>query len=373
MDFIIDGNAYLNVAINVSKNIAYRDKSIGSKYYVNDIFNDGKFILKEQIKIQFRNFCLNYLNSLIAPISNIDRVHLVFDSKSWRKEYVSNFFSDSDSNIESFEYKGTRKKDAYISAFFDYFHNEILPVLLRETGIIGYRINGAEGDDIIAHLCEIIRDDVIIYTVDGDIRQLTYSKDKNVIVIYPKQASKHKKLCVPSDIKVEESKNDSDFFSLNVSDFSESPITKAINTLVNREYVEYVIDPIQEIFHKILRGDAKDNIPKLNKMTPTKTEFIINSIKDKFGLESIDLLDNRDETFIDFIVENIKQVNKLKDENDILQMKKHLLLNISIIRLNSEFFPEYVNESLDVEISNMKISKFSYSKLENLKNNPSLI
>jgi len=116
MDFVIDGNAYLNVAISVTKSIAYRDKSIGSKYYVNDIFNDGKSILKEEVKIQFRNFCLNYMNSLIAPVGNkLNRVHLVFDSRSWRKNYIRKFFNDS--NFETsvapaaFKYKGNRKKD----------------------------------------------------------------------------------------------------------------------------------------------------------------------------------------------------------------------------------------------------------------------
>lgn len=377
MDFIIDGNAYLNVAINVSKNIAYRDKSIGTKYYVNDIFNDNKFILKEQVKIQFRNFCLNYLNSLIAPIANINRVHLVFDSKSWRKTYVSDFFKDSvnddSSNIELFEYKGNRKKDDHINAFFDYFHNEVLPVLLSETGINGYKKNGAEGDDIIAYLCESIKNDIIIYTVDGDIRQLTHSPDKNIIVIYPKQSSKHKKLYVPSDIKHIESNKEDDFFSLDLNNISDPPIVKAINTLINKEYIEYTVDPVYEIFHKILRGDAKDNIPKINKITPIKAEKIIDAIKSKYGLSSIDLLDNKDETFIDFIVENIINLNKITKDSDINQIREHIKLNISIIRLNSNFFPEYVKESLNDETSNVNITKFSYSKLENLKNNPSLI
>ena len=56
MDFVIDGNAYLNVAISVSRNIAFRDKTIGADYFVEDVLNEGEFILKDQVKVQFRNF-----------------------------------------------------------------------------------------------------------------------------------------------------------------------------------------------------------------------------------------------------------------------------------------------------------------------------
>ena len=142
MDFIIDGNAYINVAISVTKSICYRNKSIGSNYYVNDIFSedDNAYILKEEVKLKFRDFCLNYLNSLIAPIGNrIDRVHLVFDSKSWRKEYIKEFFKNDKftSNVapDKFEYKANRKKDDKIHLFFNYFQEEIIKHLSLNTGI----------------------------------------------------------------------------------------------------------------------------------------------------------------------------------------------------------------------------------------------
>lgn len=373
MNFVIDGNAYLNVAISVTRSIVYRDKSIGAKYYVNDIFNEDKFLLKEQVKIQFRNFCLSYLNSLIAPLTSVKRVHLVFDSKSWRKQYVSEFFDDT-SFEDEFKYKGNRKKDNHVSAFFDYFHSEIVPALVNETGINHYRINGAEGDDIIAHLCENLDGDIVIYTVDGDIKQLTYSKDKNIVVIYPKQSSKHKKICVPNQYLSGDSVEDpDDFFSLNESSISESPIKKIVSSLLNREYVEYVVDPVYEIFHKVLRGDAKDNIPKLDKITPTKASKILDLIQSEYGSRSIELLDSKDETFIEFIVKNIASLNKLKDEDDISKARKHLLLNISIIRLKSSFFPSYVTEAMNDYLNNITFTNFNYSKLNNLKNNPTLI
>ena len=156
------------------QSIVYRDKSIGAKYYVNDIFNDDASILKEEVKIQFRNFCLNYLNSLIAPVGKrLNRVHLVFDSRSWRKSYTREFFEKSnfETNVAptEFKYKGNRKKDDKIFLFFDYFQNEIVPKLIEETGINYYRVDSTEGDDILAYLCNVIDGDIMIYTVDSDI------------------------------------------------------------------------------------------------------------------------------------------------------------------------------------------------------------
>ena len=100
MDLIIDGNAFINVAISVTKSLSTKDKRTGDAYYVNDIFNDDGFILKEHVRVTFRNFCFTYLNSLIAPISSSpERVHIVFDSASWRKEYTNEFFKNSQNKI----------------------------------------------------------------------------------------------------------------------------------------------------------------------------------------------------------------------------------------------------------------------------------
>jgi hypothetical protein len=380
MDFVIDGNAYLNVAISVSRNIAFNDKSIGTDYYVNDIFNEGEFILKEQVKIQFRNFCLNYFYSLIAPVDKrIGRVHLVFDSRSWRKDFIQSFFDSgssgtSSSSPDEFVYKGTRKKDNMIYLFFDYFQNEIAPFLVEKTGINYYRIQGTEGDDIIAYLCEILNTDIMVYTVDGDISQLTYSAGKNVIVIYPKQQRKHKKLCIPAEFNPDFALDEEDnFFSLNESHVATSTISQTIDTLKQKEYVVYVIDPVLDIFTKIFRGDKKDNIPKMDKMTPTKTDSLINCIQVEYGNKAIDLLDKLDETFVSFVVKNISILNKVSDLDQLRDIRKHFLFNSRIIRLSSKLFPMSVQDSLRTNIDIDKFTKFSFKNFTNIKNNPSLI
>lgn len=379
MEFLIDGNAYLNVAISVTKSIVYRDKSIGAKYYVNDIFNDDASILKEEVKIQFRNFCLNYFNSLIAPVGKrLSRVHLVFDSRSWRNLYTREFFEKSNFETDvaptEFKYKGNRKKDDKIFLFFDYFQNEIVPKLIEETGINYYRIDSTEGDDIIAYLCKVIDGDIMIYTVDSDIKQLTYSQKNNVIVIYPKQMSKHKKLCIPEEFNPGHAVDETDnFFSLTESHILTPTIDKTVNLLKSRGYVEYKIDPVLEVFTKIFRGDKKDNIPKMDKMTPTKTRKMISSIKENYGNYSLNLLDQMDKSFVDFIVENISILNKVTDIDKMSEIRKHFIFNAKIIRLSPSLFPKKVIESLDNNIDPTKFTKFNINNFNNLKNNPQLI
>jgi hypothetical protein len=68
MDLIIDGNAFINVAISVTKSLSAKDKRTGDAYYVNDLFNDGGFMLKDHVRVTFRNFCFTYLNTVKSKI-----------------------------------------------------------------------------------------------------------------------------------------------------------------------------------------------------------------------------------------------------------------------------------------------------------------
>jgi hypothetical protein len=226
MDLIIDGNAFINVAISVTKSQTSRDERSLDAYWVNDLFNDGGFILKDNVRTAFRNFCFTYLNSLIAPIaSNPEKVHIVFDSKSWRKEWTENFFKigafSTTSAPTEFKYKGNRKYDEHQYLFFDYFQQVLMPALSEKAGINQYRFKDTEGDDIIAYLCENLDTDILIYSVDQDLKQLTGNKDKNVLLITPKQMAKTKRLFVPENLVPTAADDEMDnFFSLNDSHIS---------------------------------------------------------------------------------------------------------------------------------------------------------
>ena len=162
------------------------------------------------------------------------------------------------------------------------------------------------------------------------------------------------------------------FFSLNESHIVSNPVDYIVNTLKNKDYVEYKIDPVFEVFNKIFRGDGKDNIPKMDKMTPSKSEKLIFEIQSQYGKDSIRLLDESNSKFIDFVIQQIGVLNKVNDVEKLTEIREHFLFNSKIIRLSSSLFPDKVKDSLN-NIDRSEFKKFNFKNFTNIKNNPSLI
>lgn len=375
MDLIIDGNAFINVAISVTKSLSAKDKRTSDAYYVNDLFNDDGFMLKDHVRVTFRNFCFTYLNSLITPISSHpERVHIVFDSTSWRKEYTNEFFKNSDFKTSSapteFKYKGNRKYDDHQYLFFDYFQHILMPQLVDRAGINQYKFKGTEGDDIIAYLCDIISDDILIYSVDQDLKQLTGTPNKNVLLITPKQMAKTKRLFVPTQLVPTAANEEIDnFFSLSDVHITGATIEKTISNLASKDYVEYKVDLVEDVLSKILLGDKSDNIPKITSVSPAKAKKVIAAVYDKFGESFISLLDELNESVIAGVVEEIQTINKIKDQDKIDEIREHLLFNIRLTRLSIKVFPDEIRESLVDFFNDYSITRFNFREFTNLKNN----
>lgn len=378
MHLVIDGNAFINVAISVTKSVTSRDKSIGEVYYVEDLFNDS-FRLKDAVRISYRNFCFTYLNSLIASMSSTpSKIHIVFDSNSWRKDYTNDFFKDSDFKSsaapQEFKYKGTRRYDEFQYLFFDYFQQTIMPHLVEKCGINQYRFKGTEGDDIIAHLCEILNDDVLIYSVDQDLKQLTGTPNKNVLLIVPKQMAKHKRLFVPASlVPLQAEEEEENFFSLNMDHISGSSIEKVISTLKNKEYVEHKVDFINEVLTKVFLGDKSDNIPKITNLTPSRSQKLIINISEQFGESLMKSLDSLDSVFINEVATQIQTVTKAKDTGNLDEIREHLLFNIKLTRLSTKVFPEEIRDTLEQFFKSYSPTSFNQKEFMNLKNNLSSI
>lgn len=377
MHLVIDGNAFINVAISITKAVTSKDKRIGEKYYVDDLFNEGHFLLKEGVKLSFKSFCFTYFSSLIGPIDKvIDKVHIVFDSKSWRKSYTNSFFEEKSFKTSSapaqFEYKGHRKYDNHQNLFFEYFHQSVLPAL-HECGVNSYKVKGAEGDDLIAYLCETLASNILIYSVDLDLKQLVHnSKEGSILLIVPKQMSKNKKLFI-SNSRAESTSSaiSEDFFDLD--GFMESDVEKTIKNLHSKDYIEYQIDPQEELVMKLLLGDKSDNIPKISNLGAKKAEFIYNRVKERFGKDLFNLIDSQNEDFISFIISEVATLTKVKDQDKIDELREHLLFNIKTIRLSTKVLPEDILEAIQTLLESYSMTKFSTKTLYSLKNNLSAI
>lgn len=364
MNLVIDGNAFLNVATSIVKNILLSDKRVGEKYYVNDLTDDDKYILKQASKDSFRSFSLNYLGSILAPFKdNITSVFFVFDSKSWRRQFIRQHFESHGDG--DFEYKGNRKYDEKIYLFFDFFQQEILTELSAEYGIISNRVLGAEGDDLIAYICENIQEDICIWSVDKDLIQLLESGRRNVILITPKMMTKFKKIYTTEDFDKIETKS-IDLFNLEMSDIDNSSLANVLQDLTKKDFMHFMVDPTLELLTKFLGGDGSDNIPRIHpKMTASKITRTIDAIKENFNWTNIkQAVDSNDPEFTELLINSICDSLKINDPGERHTIQNNLTRNRTIIRLHTSVIPENIKSEIVSQVKFDKRRRFDYLKFK---------
>jgi hypothetical protein len=80
-------------------------------------------------------------------------------------------------------------------------------------------------------------------------------------------------------------------------------------------------------------------------------------------------MDELDSNFIDTFIKEIANVNKIKDQDKIDEIRAHLLFNIKIIRLSIKVFPDEIRKALEQHFETYSTSKFLSQKFTALKNN----
>lgn len=364
MNIVIDGNAFLNVSTSIVKNILANDRSVGERYYVNDLMSDDKFVLKQASKDQFKKFSLNYLGSIFAPFKeNITSVFIVFDSKSWRKQFIKDHAEEHGEG--DFAYKGTRKYDDKSYLFFDYFHDEILPILVEEYGVITSRVPGAEGDDLIAYICENVKEDLCLWSVDKDLTQLLESTDRKVILLMPKMMTKFKKIYTTENFETIE-KKDVDLFNFDLESVDNSAIMNVLTDLISKDYQHHRINPVIDLLTKILAGDSSDNIPRVHeKFTPSKVSKAIEKIKETVNLDDVkNLIDSGDPEFMSFLNKVICDILKISDPGESQTILNNLNRNRKLIRLSTTVIPNEIVEAMKASINLANRKRFNYFRFK---------
>lgn len=365
MNIVIDGNAFLNVATSIVKNILSTDKRIGEKYYVSDLMSDEEFILKQASKDAFRSFSLNYLGSIFAPFKdNISSVFFVFDSKSWRKKFIKEHFAEHGEG--DFSYKGQRKYDDKIYLFFDYFQNEILPTLSDEYGILANRVQGAEGDDLITYICENLKEDICIWSVDKDLTQLLESRDRKVILLMPKMMTKFKKIFTTEDFDATGPAPEVDLFNFEMDSIDNSTVSNVLSDLLKKDYQHFKIDPTLDVLTKVIAGDQSDNIPRAHpKLTASKVTKVVDTIKQRIEWTNIkSLIDQNDPGFMNSLNEIICETLKIDEPGESQTIRNNINRNRTIIRLSTSVFPQEITEAISKSIKLENRRRFNYFKFK---------
>ena len=369
MNLIIDGNAFINVAVSIVKNILKNDRRVGEQYYVSDLLDDDHFMLKQISKDTFGRFTVNYMGSIFAPFKDkISSVFFVFDSKSWRHKYVSDHFDKHGDG--DFEYKGQRKHDEKMYLFFEYFQNEILNVLSEEYGIVVNRVRDAEGDDLIAYICENLREDICIWTVDKDLTQLVENSNRKVMVIMPKQTTKYKKIYTAEGFDTKPTEPTApkpiDLLNFSFDSVDNSTVTNIVNDLVQKDYKHFEVDPTNDILTKLLSGDVSDHIPRCHpKMTPMKVEKVVETIRTEFFNENImELIDTGHSGIVNRLGELTNETLKIKDPDEQKTILHNIERNKTIIRLHTSMFPKEILSAIQKNVDISIRRPFSYNKFK---------
>lgn len=355
MNLVIDGNSFLNVAVNIVKQMMYNDRTLGQNYWVEDLMSDG-FILKDGAKSLFRDFSLKYLHSIVSMHTDLEHVFIPFDSKSWRKEFL-----ETASDSREVDYKGQRKYDDKQPLFYEYFRTDILTAI-EAANIAQYRVPGAEGDDIVTRLIERYPEsDFCIWSTDLDFFQLLTNKPRLVMLSTPKMSRKTKNVYTAKGY--EQKQQESGF---NMFDFSFAGNVDHILEFTRKGHLHTEVDPREELIAKLLAGDKSDNIPRVHpSMTPKKVETILNVALEEFPT-FIETLDTDPASIVRYFEKAVAQLLKITDEKMIADIKSALVVNIRIIRLNSKFLPKEILKTIDYAISTTDLKPFQVSELKKL-------
>jgi hypothetical protein len=326
--------------------------------------SDDEYVLKQASKDAFAKFALNYLGSIFALFKdNLSSVFMPFDSRSWRKQFIKDHFEEHGDG--DFAYKGTRKYDDKSHLFFDYFQTELLPILMDEYGILSARVHGAEGDDIIAFICERLHEDICIWSVDMDFTQLLENTDRKVILIRPKMQTKFKKIYTTDTFDKIENK-DVDLFNLDITDIDNSAVINVLNDLLNKGYRHFMIDPTADILTKIVAGDSSDTIPRVHpQLTAGKVVKVINRIRETVDWSKLtELIDSDDPEFIQLLNRVICETLKVNDPGETLTIRNNLKRNRILMRLNTKLFPTEVVSNIDSALNIDQRRRFNYYKFK---------
>lgn len=320
---------------------------------MNAIIFDGNFMLLKSVHTLHKINRLygdlwNLLNNNIEKYMSMniwDNVIIVSDSrkKSWRKKYLD-------------KYKATRVKQADIDWDFVFKTYTEWKESIKDKYVVLEK-DHIEGDDWITSTITLLNNknkNCVIVSSDKDFYQLLKYKvtdKKTWINIQIYDILGKEKIILPIGweiwLKAYEEKNNNDVFSLNNS---MSNINFFNNIMRNWTYEE--VDSYQKLFEKIIQGDKSDNISSIyQKVTSTgKLQNIGEAGASKiwnFYKTTFDITNKIDDKVIDDMIFSFQKVNNLELDKSIKNtIRENIKLNIKLIQLNINNFPEWVLEEI---------------------------
>lgn len=359
----IDGNYFIYSRLHVLPKPKKTSMVIDGKTISTRLLDD-----KKEMATFMRKLATDFASEMRKFKNLISRVVFVVDSKSWRKDFNS-------------DYKANRKFSDDINMEHVHEIMRAFQVILEDRGVIVEQVPGAEGDDMIfawSTYLNSIGEDCIMWTGDKDLKQLVnynnatesfslwYDNTRNRMGVYP-----------GFDKWLEQVDEEVEIDIFDVSDDVISPNKKQmIKDLIN--YSKLKVEKVfcdEFSFIKILTGDKGDNVssvvlkPSKNgvknfKISENKAQEILTRFKSKNRRFSSSYLFN--ESYKKDIVRYIKEVMSIDMcESEIME---GLERNINLILLHVETIPEAIQHSMfDVVKEHHKIRVNNFDILSSNK------
>ena len=333
---------------------------------------DGNWLMMSRFSIIRDEFTLNHSvgqllsakkdlrdfmsRSIILQINKlegiVDNIILVTDGGSWRR-----YVTKPDTLIE--EYKGNRIKDTDIA--WDYVFGALseLKESFGSLGITASNAKGVEGDDWCFYWSKYLNSigtNVIIWSTDGDLKQLVNSESDTWTVWY-----NNKNGLIINDKSSSDSQDITDYF-MNMNCRSILLEKLESKSLKCKKYIK----PDNIVMDKVICGDAGDNIKPLmrvkNKSKNYKiTPLIWYNIKTILNINNLnDFIDKKSE-IVHYMIDN--RPDRFKNFNlTYEQVEKEFDYNLKLVWLDGSMIDESVFKS-------MKESKYIEADLNLIRNN----
>jgi len=191
------------------------------------------------------------------------------------------------------------------------------------------------------------KDNITIWTVDQDMKQLVEYDDRFVIITGPKNKKTEKK---PVYAHYSIFNKTVDFLNVDISNGSLKNVVDYLER--DREFDLIPVDPGKYTTYQIITGQKKDNIPSMHmrkgstgknmRLTDKKADAIFELLDtDKFHKDFLEYIDSDDSEFKDAIVGAVAEHQKIESDTDAYKaLREGFDLNSKIIRLSTNKFPE---------------------------------
>ena len=241
-----------------------------------------------------------------------------------------------------------------------------MPELMSEYGVLTAKVIGAEGDDLIAYICEKIPDeDICIWSVDKDLTQLLENDKRKVILIMPKMMTKFKKVYTTENFDRIE-KKEVDLFNFSIESVDNSAVINIIHDLTSKNYKHFPVDPTLEVITKIFGGDGSDKIPRIHhRATKSRVERLAERIRETFDWNQVkNLIDTGDPEFMRTLGEVTCEVLKVSDPEEIQRTQSNLYRNRTLIRLHTKVMPADLVTEMESSVKLTDRRKFNFFKFK---------